>query len=179
MTGRKKSRKDNERINNFNEYGKSYKTYKIFPLHHKIFYACLTVCQRDKITDYLINEMFKGQISNNIPKYDKAELLDVIVSCAQKKSIHELILTSNNERVSKLKKLMREENLLWDGGGVRTHLQTYSYNKTHQLIAEQSKNTNTIGAFLELAIEYYICQVSDLHFTLILLAFQYDLKEDN
>uniref|UniRef100_UPI001F2017AF hypothetical protein n=1 Tax=Aeromonas sp. Ne-1 TaxID=1675689 RepID=UPI001F2017AF len=59
---------------------------------------------------------------------------------------------------------------------VRTHLQTYIYNRTHQSIAEYSKRTATIGAFLEIAIENYLCEISDSHYDLIYLAFKYELK---
>uniref|UniRef100_UPI0015657E02 hypothetical protein n=1 Tax=Aeromonas sp. Ne-1 TaxID=1675689 RepID=UPI0015657E02 len=95
---------------------KTYKTYKIFPLHHKIFYTCLSVCQRDKITDYLIDTLYHREVSNEIPKWGKAELLDYIVTSVQKKSSIEIEENKDHERIVVLKDLMNNVNLAWDGG---------------------------------------------------------------
>lgn len=146
-----------------------YKTYKAYPLHHMLFYACLSVCRRDKITDYLMKE-FMGIDTQDLPHYSKSELFELMIEQSQKKKA-----LKTDKRITEFISFFKEKNYDWNG--VRLHLQTYAFEHTHQLITNLAKNTDTIAEVVESAIETYICNVSEAHYSLILLAFKNNFND--
>lgn len=178
MTGRIK--KNNEKLNNIEEKKENkkskniYKTYKVYPLHHMMFYACLSICTRDKLTEYFIRE-YLNENPDLLPRFSKPQLLEYMINHIEDKTNYNLM--GNSNRIKELSQLLTENGLKLDGK--RIHFQTFASADTHSKIAELSKTTDTIGEVIELAIENYIELASEFHFNLIKLAFKYNFHENN
>ena len=175
MAGRKTtSNKRKNKDNGDKTKIKSYKTYKVYPLHHLIFYSCLSVSTRDKITDFLIKEFISEDI-DDIPLLSKSELLDFMVMKVNEKDENELkSIQRKDERINELVNLLTLEGVKWDG--TRIHLQTYASPITHETVLQLAKKTETIGEVVEKAIENYVNIASETHFQIIKLAFKNNLK---
>ncbi|MBL5768435.1 hypothetical protein MXL46_13865 [Heyndrickxia sporothermodurans] len=154
---------------------KKFKTYRIYPLHHMIFYSCLSVSTRDNFTDYLIKEFISNDL--NLPTYSKPELIEHMVSNIENVPLYKLYSNQSSVRVNELREILTDQGLRWNG--VRVPFQTHISLYTYDLITKLSKRTETIGEVIELAIEYYLISVSDDHYKIIKLAFKNNIKDNS
>lgn len=153
---------------------KTYKTYKIYPLHYILFYSCLAVCHRGTITNFLIQKFLEAD-PEQIVTHSRAELFEHMIEQIYDIPIADLYELRSHARIKELIHFLTSQNVQWDG--VRVPIQTYANPKTYKMITDKSKNSQTLGEIIELAVEYYICFASNVHYNLIKLAFEKGYKE--
>lgn len=153
------------------------KTYKIYPFHYILFYSCLSICQRDKLTDFLIQTYLKKDTSQ-LPTYSKAELYENMIMQIENLPICELNKYQQNKRIEKLQLIFNSQvKQLEQQKGVRGFFQTYADSKIQDIVNHKSQETGTIGELIELAIEYYVVHVNEFHYDLIKLVFKKNFQD--
>jgi hypothetical protein len=155
------------------------KTYKIHSFYIKLFDACLSIYDRDKLTEYLIKEYFKYDNITKLPKYNKIELFEYMVDemVKSQKPLTQLLSVLNETRIQELLDIyFKNGNLEKDKWRTAFNVRTSEYYK--KLINELSKELDTISEVIELTIAYYINNCSESHFNLIKFSFERFIKDN-
>lgn len=148
------------------------KSYKIDPFFNMVFFSCLSLYQRDKLTEFLIKAYFNFEGIEEMPRYKKGELLAMMIEDIKKsgKSIHSFLHYLNNERVVELRKISIDKGVKWSDNRIVVNARISE--ETQNMITELGKGLDTIGEVIEIAIAYFISTCKDTYYQMIKFAFK-------
>lgn len=149
------------------------KTYKIHAFHSNLFHACLSVFERDFFTESLIKNYFDFEKISEVERYNKAELFEMMVLnlSRNKDIIHKPNSLYNHSRILELEKMHIEQKKEGRESDWRIVFNVRISKQTKDLVEELSKNTETIGEVIEMAIMYFITICSEQCFEILKFSF--------
>lgn len=136
------------------------KAYRIYPLYYNLFNACLTVINRDNLSDYLIRRYYNIKDLPRLSSDKKESLLEkMILDIYNSNEDIETIKQSRNSlQMIDLQEYYRIKNI--DINKPRQALVIRVPQDVDDKIKELAKKCNTIGEVIEIAIAYHITKES-------------------
>ncbi|HZH60500.1 MAG TPA: hypothetical protein VEY70_13180 [Metabacillus sp.] len=144
----------------------SNKTYKIHPFFITVFNHILSIYERDKLTETLIKAHFNYEIKQ-LPKCNKFQLLELMIKelndNMNKENVSGLFVY-DNRRIRELKKIYLRQHQ-WDNK--RDVFNVRISSNTRNIIIQLSKEAETIGEVIELAISNFIANCETKKYEII------------
>lgn len=153
------------------------KTYRIYPVYYQMFYACLSIIERDELSEHFIKKYYNYQEIPKIPNSDnksiKGGLLDTMIRELKNapKPINKMSDVINDSRIQHIILYFRYKGYYIDSP--RRLFPIRVSPETNNMIKELSKHTSTIGEVIEIAIAYHLTKASDTYYDLITFALQH------